>query len=796
TSIGDYAFSGCGSLTSINIPNDVTSISDYAFSWCIVLTSITIPDSVTSIGNYAFSGCFLMSITIPNSVTSIGTGAFMDCYPLECVILGSGITSIGDSAFSTCSYLHDVYYIGSESQKASISIGSNNNVLLNATWHYNCNPDNPMCLHPQAQVLNAVAATCTQAGYTGDTCCSTCDWTVIQGTVIPALGHNYLSVVTAPTCVEGGFTTYTCSRCGDSYISNYTQALNHPHTTVLNAAAATCTANGYTGDTYCYDCHTYILYGSVIPATGHNYAEVITAPTCTLGGYTTHTCLNCGDIYVNDYTAPTGHRCDDWTVTKNATCSVEGQRVGSCKFCGTDMTEAIPTIAHAYDAWRYETLPSCDSSGKIICTCLLCGDKKTITVDALGHEYSAAWTVDSEPACTSAGQKSHHCIRCDAVSELTEIPATGHDYTSVTVTPTCTKDGYTQHVCTVCGNSYKTDTVSATGHTFTHFAAQSPTCTEIGWNEYDTCDICGYTTYEEIDALGHDYQETAGGYECSRCGAVIVNSQAEHHFVKTIVKPTAEHDGYTQYTCTDCGYYYRTDETHFQTGAKLSVSSMVVGSGKKVILTVSISENPGIYSFTLGVNYDKDNMTLSDIVNLNRLGGSLSLGNDRVLWINNTGSNSTVNGDIFQLVFDVSAYAAAQDYLISLSYNAGNIANYQLENVNFALESGVISVEGFTAGDINGDGFCDNKDLIIVSEVFARNYTAYKKGKPHTEANRIKGFNLFGTAGINILRDVDIVVLGVSVERVALDINNDGTINNYDLLALMKYLRGEEIEIF
>ena len=81
TSIGSNAFSNCYSLSSITIPNSVTSIDSYAFAYCRSLSSITIPDSVTSIGNYAFSNCSsLPSITIPNSVTSIGGNAFTNCY--------------------------------------------------------------------------------------------------------------------------------------------------------------------------------------------------------------------------------------------------------------------------------------------------------------------------------------------------------------------------------------------------------------------------------------------------------------------------------------------------------------------------------------------------------------------------------------------------------------------------------------------------------------------------------------------------------------------------------------------
>lgn len=105
THIGMYAFSGCDSLTAIHvdfenqyymdiddvlfskdqkillqypigkpeqsysIPDGVTSIEDFAFSNCSSLTSIIIPDSVTSIGHYAFYGCFSRTpVTIPNSI--------------------------------------------------------------------------------------------------------------------------------------------------------------------------------------------------------------------------------------------------------------------------------------------------------------------------------------------------------------------------------------------------------------------------------------------------------------------------------------------------------------------------------------------------------------------------------------------------------------------------------------------------------------------------------------------------------------------------------------------------------
>ena len=86
TTIGEWAFENCGSLTSITIPDSVTTIGNYAFRNCSNLTTITIPDSVTTIGWDAFYGCSsLTSVTIPDSVTEIENLAFCGCSNLTCV---------------------------------------------------------------------------------------------------------------------------------------------------------------------------------------------------------------------------------------------------------------------------------------------------------------------------------------------------------------------------------------------------------------------------------------------------------------------------------------------------------------------------------------------------------------------------------------------------------------------------------------------------------------------------------------------------------------------------------------
>ena len=169
TSIGEYAFSNCDSLTSIIIPSNVTSIGDYAFSGCSGLTSITIPDSVTSIGGGAFYGCYALAevynysnvttnlpsyakiiynasqlagnkpdtritvvdniqyynygddfialaptsrnvteVTLDSKATEINQFAFYYCSSLTSINIPEGVTSIGDNAFSDCSRLTSV----------------------------------------------------------------------------------------------------------------------------------------------------------------------------------------------------------------------------------------------------------------------------------------------------------------------------------------------------------------------------------------------------------------------------------------------------------------------------------------------------------------------------------------------------------------------------------------------------------------------------------------------------------------------------------------------------------------
>ena len=135
TSIGEYAFVYCNSLTEVTIPEGVTSIGVGAFAGCRSLTEVTIPEGVTSIGEWAFEGCSnLTKAIIPEGVTSIGKGAFLSCRSLTEVTIPKSVTSIGELAFYGCEALATVYYGGTQEDWDALkkNIGEDNTPLLNA----------------------------------------------------------------------------------------------------------------------------------------------------------------------------------------------------------------------------------------------------------------------------------------------------------------------------------------------------------------------------------------------------------------------------------------------------------------------------------------------------------------------------------------------------------------------------------------------------------------------------------------------------------------------------------------
>ena len=103
TAIGDGAFIGCTSITSLEIPDTVRSIGMNAFAGCTSLKKVVIPDTVTEISSCAFMRCTsLTEIELPDTLTTIGNYAFAQCTSLESMKLPESLTSIEAEAFTDC----------------------------------------------------------------------------------------------------------------------------------------------------------------------------------------------------------------------------------------------------------------------------------------------------------------------------------------------------------------------------------------------------------------------------------------------------------------------------------------------------------------------------------------------------------------------------------------------------------------------------------------------------------------------------------------------------------------------
>ena len=111
--IGELAFGNCKNLTSIIIPSTMKSLGAGAFFECTKLTSVSIPNGTTIIGEQTFEGCTsLTSATIPNSVESLCQRAFWNCSSLTSIIIPSSVTSIGYATFEACSSLAEIFLLG------------------------------------------------------------------------------------------------------------------------------------------------------------------------------------------------------------------------------------------------------------------------------------------------------------------------------------------------------------------------------------------------------------------------------------------------------------------------------------------------------------------------------------------------------------------------------------------------------------------------------------------------------------------------------------------------------------
>ena len=186
-------------------------------------------------------------------------------------------------------------------------------------------------------------------------------------------------------------------------------------------------------------------------------------------------------------------------------------------------------------------------------------------------------TINEKKAtCTEEGYSGDlYCKDCNKLLKKGEtIPKTDHkwDKGKVTTKPTCTEPGVKTYTCTRCKTT-RTETIAKTGHDPIAVPGKEPTCTETGLTEGKECKICGATLVEqkEIPALDHDWDDwkvtkeatcTEPGVKTRTCKRDASHTETEpipktgHNYTEKVVPPTCESDGYTIFTCNNCGDIY------------------------------------------------------------------------------------------------------------------------------------------------------------------------------------------------------------------------------------------------
>ena len=121
----------------------------------------------------------------------------------------------------------------------------------------------------------------------------------------------------------------------------------------------------------------------------------------------------------------------------------------------------------------------------------------------------------------------------------------------------------------------------------------------------------------------------------------------------------------------------------------ISVSSATAAPGESVTLKVSVANNPGMNTFTLSFNYDKTRLNLTSVTKAEALPGQFTY-SKKAVWLNS--EDTTYNGEILTLNFDVLETAANGDAAVAVAYNSGDIANYDEDDVDFELVAGKVTV--------------------------------------------------------------------------------------------------------
>ena len=270
---------------------------------------------------------------------------------------------------------------------------------------------------------------------------------------------------------------------------------------------------------------------------------------------------------------------DGCDAVDTASCSGDSSAtcitLGTCSTCGGQYYSA-----HAFPAGQ--NWHSDDKNHWLSCT--VCHEAKTKMGAHWFVQGAVSVCLKSAATCVAPAVYYTNCDYCYHKGTDTYVdPYNGPDPNNHDLVhhdakaPTCTEIGWDEYdACQREGCTYTTKVeLPALKHNLVHHDAKAPTCTETGWEEYDTCSRCDYTTKVELLALKHDLVHhdakaptcTEIGWEeydtCSRCDYTtkVEIPAPGHDYTEKVVKPTCGKGGYTLHTCKKCNDSYKDHQT-------------------------------------------------------------------------------------------------------------------------------------------------------------------------------------------------------------------------------------------
>ena len=313
-------------------------------------------------------------------------------------------------------------------------------------------------------------------------------------------------------------------------------------------------------------------------------------PTCTTG----KTCAQCGAQY-----GKLGHDWGAWQSRGNnsahfRTCQRDGCDAVDTASCSGDSSATCITLgtcstcggqyysAHAFPAGQ--NWHSDDKNHWLSCT--VCHEAKTKMGAHWFVQGAVSVCLKSAATCVAPAVYYTNCAYCYRKGTDTYVhPWYGPDPNNHDLVhhdakaPTCTEIGWDAYeTCQREGCTYTTKVeIPALKHNLVHHDAKAPTCTEIGWDEYDTCSRCDYTTKVELPALKHKLvHHDAKAPTCTEIGwneydacqreGCDYTTKVEipapgHDYTEKVVKPTCGKGGYTLHTCKKCNDSYKDHQT-------------------------------------------------------------------------------------------------------------------------------------------------------------------------------------------------------------------------------------------